>query len=82
MTEPTTPAPLPTGTKLAKYTYHGPVTGSTVTIGTEQVDLRLFPGREVEAPAEDPYVRDLIELGHLKPVGEPDAKATKKKGGK
>lgn len=95
-TPPPAPAPSTKESALARFTYHGPTTGASLTFGTkageldgapaEVPDVRgvlLRPGRELELPAEDPHVKCLVELGHLKPVAAADkAPAAKKKGGK
>ncbi|MFB9160003.1 hypothetical protein [Chromobacterium violaceum] len=50
-----------------KYLYSGPVSGVTLADGQE---VMLFPGKEVELPAEHEYTQTLQALQYLVPAQE------------
>ncbi|UTH73977.1 hypothetical protein [Chromobacterium sp. IIBBL 290-4] len=58
-----------------KYLYSGPVSGVTLADGQE---IMLYPGKEVDMPAEHEYTQTLLALQYLVPVQEP----AKAKGGR
>jgi hypothetical protein len=50
---------------MTEYLYRGPLTGITLSDGTETI---LYPGAPISLPAENPYTKTLIQLGYLWPA--------------
>jgi len=46
--------------KLTNYIYHGPQSGVTLKVGDEELDVFLFPNREVQLPADHDYTKALL----------------------
>ncbi len=53
---------------MMKFIYSGPPSGVTLSSGKTKTEVMLFPGREVELPEDNAYVRSLIARKHLAPV--------------
>ncbi|HIW78792.1 MAG TPA: hypothetical protein H9874_06575 [Candidatus Bilophila faecipullorum] len=68
---------------MKTYRYTGThTTGVTLEVGGEPFEAMLFPGRVVELPDGDPWVKRMIKRGYLIPVetaGEPMKAARKAK---
>ena len=89
---PAAPPPAPTtALPLKAYRYRGPLSSADIVFGKPGADgqpadvrtVAFHPGRTYELPADDGYVKTLVEFQHLVLVEvEPAAKAEKKKGGK
>ncbi|WP_230623439.1 MULTISPECIES: hypothetical protein [Chromobacterium] len=65
---PATAGTAPSAVRLGQYLYSGPVSGVTLADGQE---IMLFPGKEVELPAEHEYTQTLLALQYLAPAQEP-----------
>jgi hypothetical protein len=52
-----------------KYLYSGPFSGVTLNDGGQTREVLLHPGKEVDLPPQHDYVKTLLALGHLTPVG-------------
>lgn len=60
------------------YTYHGPSSGVTLKLeGGEQREVLFHPGRDVDLPADHPYVMRLIAQRWLVPVESRRARGSK-----
>jgi len=62
------------------YIYNGPLSGVTLKDGEKAKEVMLFPGKEIDLPETNEYVKRLVAQGYLKPVEV--KKKKKKKGGK
>ncbi|WP_405119216.1 hypothetical protein [Pseudomonas leptonychotis] len=68
--------------KKTRYIYSGPVSATSLRVGKEVLDVRLFPGEPVELPEEHEYTKTLLALKRLKPAPEAAKKTADDKGAK
>lgn len=53
---------------MTTFIYRGPFSGVTLPDGRE---VLLHDGKTVDLPGDNPWVADLLYLGHLEPVATP-----------
>lgn len=61
---------------MSAYIYSGPPSAATLPDGR---DVILMPGRTIELPDDNAWVRTMAALGHLAKQPEPDKPANGKK---
>ncbi len=61
--------------KLTSYQYTGPLSGTSLRVGEEILDVQLIPNQSVDLPADHEYTQVLL---HLKQLELPPSKAAKK----
>lgn len=50
---------------MRQYRYQGPVSGATLKVGNETLEVLLNPRALASLPEDHPYTRRLVARGHL-----------------
>lgn len=57
---------------MALFRYSGPLSGATLSEpGGTSREVMFFPGAAIDLPADNQYIRDLVEQGYLTPIQPP-----------
>lgn len=68
--------------KKTRYIYSGPVSATSLRVGKDVLDVRLFPGEPVELPEEHEYTKTLLALKRLEPAPAATKKTVDEQGAK